>query len=109
MTRISILYPRIEHGHFDFDYYLSRHMPRAIELLSAHAGFRGATVERGVAGVEPGTSPGYVAACFLSFDSAEAFMAAFTPHAQELQGDMPHYTNIAAEIQFNEVLLDGAK
>lgn len=36
----------------------------------------------------------------------DAFIAAFTPHAEELQGDMEHYTNIPADIQFNEILIE---
>lgn len=33
------------------------------------------------------------------------FMAAFTPHAAVLQGDMPNYTDIEPVIQINEVLI----
>ena len=105
MIKISILYPNIAGGRFDFDYYLSKHMPRSIELLSAHSGFRGVSVERGLGGTEPGSPPKYIAACFYTFDALESFMAAFMPHAGELQGDMPRYTNIPAEIQFNEIVI----
>ena len=54
---------------------------------------------------EPGSPPEYVAACFYTFDTVESFVAAFLPHAQELQGDMPRYTNITPEIQFNEIVI----
>lgn len=106
MVKVSILYPAREGGRFDFDYYASRHMPRSIELLGAHPGFRGVTVERGIGGTAPGSSPRYLAACFYEFESVEAFVAAFMPHAAELQGDMQHYTDIPAEIQFNEIVID---
>lgn len=106
MVKVSILYPRTANGRFDFDYYTSRHMPRSIELLGAHPGFRGVTVERGMGGTEPNSPPKYVAACFYTFDSVDSFVAAFMPHADELQGDMQHYTDIPAEIQFNEVLIE---
>lgn len=105
MIKISITYPNTAGGRFDFDYYLSSHMPRSIELLSAHPGFRGVTVERGLGGAEPGSSPQYIAACFYTFDTLESFVSAFSPHAVELQGDMPRYTDIPAEIQFNEILV----
>src|SRR5262245_12163556 len=72
MIKISILYPNIAGGRFDFDYYLSKHMPRSIELLSAHSGFRGVTVERGLGGTEPGSPPKYIAACFYTFDALES-------------------------------------
>jgi uncharacterized protein (TIGR02118 family) len=106
MVKISILYPNLAGGRFDFDYYLSKHMPRSIELLGAHPGFRGVTVERGVGGAEPGAPPKYLAACFYTFDSLDSFFAAFMPCALELQGDMSNYTDVPAEIQFNEILIE---
>jgi uncharacterized protein (TIGR02118 family) len=36
-------------------------------------------------------------------DSAEAFQAAFAPHAQEIMGDIPNYTDIDPTIQISEV------
>jgi len=41
--------------------------------------------------------------CHYYFDSLENFMAAFMPHAKELQGDIVNYTNIEPTIQINEV------
>jgi hypothetical protein len=43
--------------------------------------------------------------CHFLFESVEAFMAAFLPHAPELQGDIPNYTNVSPLIQINEVLI----
>ncbi len=103
MTRISILYPNS--GKFDMDYYLSTHMPRSIALLSKGKGYRGVSVERGIGGAAPGSAPEFVALCHYQFDSAEDFMAAFMPHAAELQGDMPNYTGIAPIIQVSEVAI----
>ena len=106
MIKVSILYPNFVGSRFDFDYYVAKHMPRSIELLSACPGFRGVTVERGVGGTEPDSPPKYLAACFYSFDTIDSFVSAFMPHADELQGDMSHYTNIPVEIQFNELLIE---
>jgi len=39
------------------------------------------------------------------FDTADNFMAAFLPHAAELQGDMPNYTDIEPIIQISEVAI----
>jgi uncharacterized protein (TIGR02118 family) len=39
----------------------------------------------------------------LYFDSAEAFQAAFAPHAQAIMADIPNYTNIQPAIQISEV------
>lgn len=101
MVRINILYPL--GGRFDMDYYLNTHMPRSIELLGAGKGYRGVSVERGLGGAEPGSAPAFVALCQYAFDSLDDFMSAFLPHADELKGDMKHYTDIEPVIQFSEV------
>jgi uncharacterized protein (TIGR02118 family) len=103
MVKISILYPETSGSTFDMDYYLHIHMPMSIGCLSAHGGYRGVSVERGVAGQDPGAPPAFVALCHFLFESAEDFVAAFTPHAALLQGDMPNYTNIVPVIQISAV------
>ncbi len=105
MTRISIFYPQTTGSRFDFRYYTDTHMPLAIRLLSAHPGYRGVSVERGLSYPGSGTIAAYVAMCHFQFESAEAFMAAFAPHAATLQADIPNYTDIAPVIQLSEILL----
>jgi uncharacterized protein (TIGR02118 family) len=105
MTRITILYPNAPGARFDMTYYLEQHMPRSIALLSAHPGFRGVWVDRGVGGGAPEMAAPHVALCQYLFDSAEGFIAAFTPHAAELQGDIGNYTDIAPVIQISEVVI----
>ena len=105
MVRISILYPNKKGSRFDMAYYIERHMPQSIRLLSAHPGFKGVSVEKGLGGAAPGSEAAYVAMCHFLFDSVEAFMSAFAPHAPELQGDIPNYTDVAPLIQVNEVLI----
>jgi uncharacterized protein (TIGR02118 family) len=90
---------------FDMAYYVEKHMPMSIRLLSPHPGFRGVSVEKGVAGAPPGSAPAYVAMCHFTFESVETFMDAFLPHAATLEGDIPKYTDVAPVIQFNEVLI----
>jgi uncharacterized protein (TIGR02118 family) len=105
MVNVSILYPNQDGARFDFKYYTEVHMPRAIQLLSAHPGFRGVSVERGVGGGAPGSAPAYIALCHFQFTTAEAFLAAFMPNAAELQNDMPNYTSIEPIIQVSDVLI----
>jgi uncharacterized protein (TIGR02118 family) len=102
MVRITILYPQTPHSRFDMDYYLGTHMPMSLRLLRTHAGFRALSVERGTAGPDAAPAP-FVAACHYLFESAEAFMSAFAPHAAELQGDIANYTDIAPVIQVGVV------
>jgi len=105
MIKISILYPNTPGSRFDLKYYVETHMPMSIDLLGAHPGFKGVSVEQGLGGLIPGSEAAYVAMCHFLFDSLEDFIAAFTPHAALLQGDMPNYTDIEPVIQFNEVLI----
>ena len=105
MIKISILYPNRVGCRFDLTYYIHTHMPRSIELLGAHPGFRGVSVEHGVGGAFPGTAASYIALCHFQFDSAEDFLAAYLPHAENLQADMVNYTDLEPLIQVNEVLI----
>jgi uncharacterized protein (TIGR02118 family) len=103
MVKISMLYPNRPGSKFEMNYYLNTHMPMSIERLSVHQGYRGVSVERGLAGDAPDSDPTYVAMCHYLFDSLEDFLAAFTPHATLLQGDMPNYTDVMPVIQVSAV------
>jgi uncharacterized protein (TIGR02118 family) len=103
MVTISILYPNRNGSKFDLEYYINTHMPMSIERLSLHAGFKGVSVARGMAGGMPGSEPAFVAMCQYLFDSLEDFLAAFNPHAVFLQGDMVNYTDIEPIIQISAV------
>jgi len=104
MIKISILYPNHNGARFDLRYYVDVHMPMAIELLSRHSGYRGVSVERGLGGAEPGTDAPYAALCHFQFDSVEQFAAAFAPHAAQIQGDIPKYTDIKPVVQISEMV-----
>ena len=105
MIKISILYPNNKDSRFNMRYYIDTHMPLSIGLLSTHSGFKGVSVERGLGGAMPGTDAAYIAMCHYLFNSTEDFMAAFTPHASVLQGDMSNYTDIEPIIQVSEFLI----
>jgi uncharacterized protein (TIGR02118 family) len=105
MTRISFLYPNRKDARFDIDYYAEKHMPWSIALLSAHPGFRGVSVERGVSGGAPGVGPEYVAMCHFLFESLDDFMAAVTPNLSALQADMKNYSDLQPTVQVSEVLI----
>lgn len=105
MIKISIFYPNKKGSRFDIDYYLNKHMPLSIELLSAHPGFKGVSVERGLAGGTPESDPTYLVMCHFLFDKVESFMEAFIPNSPVLQGDMPNYTDIETVIQISEVAI----
>jgi uncharacterized protein (TIGR02118 family) len=41
----------------------------------------------------------------LLFDSVESFQTGFAPHAAEIVGDVPNYTNTRPVIQVSEIAL----
>jgi uncharacterized protein (TIGR02118 family) len=105
MIKVSVFYPNKPDGRFDMEYYLKKHIPLSVELLSAAAGFQGVSVERGVGGGSRGAKATYAVMCHFVFDSFESFQAAFGPSSAKLQGDMPNYTDIEAVIQISEVVI----
>jgi|SRR5436305_490297 len=101
MIKVSIFYPNKEGGWFDLDYYLNKHIPMTIEKLGSS--LKGVSVEHGVSGVQSGTKPAYLVMCNCTFESSEAFLAAFMPHAEVLHADMPNYTDIEPMRQLSEI------
>ena len=102
MVRISILIP-MPGSRFDLSYYIEQHMPRSIELLSAHPVFASLGRE-GHCRRRAEFTPAYAAMCHFLFESTEASW----PHSSctpELQGDIPNYTDVSPVIQINEVLI----
>ena len=100
MIKVNILYPNKEDSRFDVEYYLNTHMPMSIQKLGT--ALRGVSAEQGLSAADPGSPPSYIAMCHLRFDSIEAFLEAFLPHAELLQGDIAKYTDIEPIIQFSE-------
>jgi uncharacterized protein (TIGR02118 family) len=103
MIKVSVLYPGRAGSTFDMDYYLNRHIPMVLAKLGAAC--KTAAVEQGFAGATPGSPPAFTAMGHLYFDSVEAFQAAFGPHAGEIMGDIPNFTNVQPTIQVSEVKL----
>src|SRR5271166_1203012 len=101
MIKVSVLYPSDKGSKFDIDYYCKSHMPMVQRKLGPAC--KSIAVERGVAGGTPDSKPTYAAMGHLYFDSAEAFQAAFGPHAKEIMADIPNYTDIPPTIQISEV------
>ena len=100
MIKVNILYPNNEGTWFDLDYYCKVHMPMSIWMLSP--ALKGVSFESGLSGTTPGSKPTYIALCHLRFESVDAFLAAFNPHAEGLQRDIAKFTNVEPVIQFSE-------
>lgn len=103
MIRASFLYVGRSGGRFDFGYYLKQHVPFSEHLLSA-SGLVRLEVDRGVSGEEAGSTPRYVCAAHLYFESAEAFYEAMALHGDELGNDVPNYTDLEIDTQVSEII-----
>ncbi len=101
MIKVSVLYPNDEGKKFDMEYYCSKHMPMVQQKLGAAC--KSVAVEQGLGGAEPGSRATYIGMGHLYFDTVEAFQSAFGPHAKEIMGDLPNYTDIQPLIQISEV------
>jgi uncharacterized protein (TIGR02118 family) len=101
MIKVSVMYPSGQGHTFDMGYYTGKHIPMV--KLKLGTALKGVAVEQGIAGGEPGAPPAFLAFGHLYFDAVEAFQAAFGPHASEILGDIPNYTNIKPVLQISEV------
>jgi uncharacterized protein (TIGR02118 family) len=104
VIRLTILYPNSEGATFDIDYYLNTHVPLSKRLQSPS--LKSFAVDHGFGTGVPDEKPPFLVIANLVYDSMEAFIEAFMPHMEELQGDIGNYTNVVPIIQFSEILLD---
>ena len=103
MIRVMVAYPDGPGAKFDMGYYTSKHMPMVQQKCGLAC--KSIAAEQGLGGGEPGSKATYQAIGYLVFDSVAAFQEAFTPHAAEILGDIPNYTNIKPIIQISEITL----
>jgi uncharacterized protein (TIGR02118 family) len=102
MIVATVMYPKSEHSRFDFDYYLTKHIPLLKERLEP-LGLKGVRLMHGT-GMSDGSSPVFEVVAELEFSSLEALRDAFARHGGELMADIPNYTNVQPGIQFNELM-----
>ena len=100
--KISILYPQGEGTSFDMDYYVNKHMPMVAELFGDP--LIGYHIEKGITGRSPEDPLPYAAIGIFYFETLEAYQNAFAPHADQILGDIPNYTDIQPVVQIGEVM-----
>ena len=100
MIRVSVFYP--QGGKFDPEYYVNNHL----KLIAEKCGpaLLKAEMDKGVAGMAPGTPAPYVAIGHLYFNSVPEFLGAFAPAAGAIMADVPNYTDARPEIQISEIV-----
>ena len=103
MIKVSVMYPNNPGSHFNHEYYRVTHMPLVKARMADKLKYY--TVDKGLGGGTPGEPATYAAMGHLFCDSVEAFQAGFGPHAEEILGDIPNYTDITPVIQISEVVV----
>ena len=104
MIKVSVMYPNSAGARFDHTYYRDKHMPLVKTRMGDFCLYY--TVDKGIAGGTPGSSPPYVGMCHIFSDSVERFQAGFGPHAKEILADIANYTDLTPVMQISEVVVD---
>ena len=104
MIRVRFSYPNKPGSHFNADYYINVHMPLAIRLLGS--ALKHVSAEIGISSAMPDQPPLNAAMCAFDFESVQAFTEAVMPHYQQLQADIPNYTDIEPIVQINEIRIE---
>ena len=102
MIKVSVLYPNEPGKIFDMSYYLGTHIPLVKKLLGKAC--TNTSVEKGISGGAPGSPATYTTMGHLYFDKVQDFVDSFTPHAVEITGDLPNFTDITPVLQISEVM-----
>lgn len=105
MIRITLVYRDSQGAHFDFDYYVNRHVEMSRRLLS-DCGLISIEVEQCLRTLD-GKKSNVVCIAHVDFENEEALAKALEAHGADLMADFPNYTNIDPEIYVCSVLTSG--
>src|SRR5262245_27511024 len=103
MIKVSVMYPGRSDARFDHGYYRTKHLPLIKSRMGAALKYY--TIDKGLADGEGKPPSAYVAMCHLLCDSVEEYQSGFGPHAQEIRGDIPNFTDVTPIVQISEVVV----
>jgi uncharacterized protein (TIGR02118 family) len=98
------MYPYAAGARFDHDYYRDKHMPMVKQKMGETCKYY--TVDRGIAGGAPGSTPTYIGMCHIFCDSVADFEKGFNPNAREILADIQNYTDLSPILQISEVTVE---
>lgn len=104
MIKLSVMYPYAPDARFDHAYYRDVHLPMLAACMGEHLLYY--SIETGLAGLQPGSPPTYVALCHLYCASVEALMAGALPHGAQFAADVANFTDIVSVQQISEVVVE---
>jgi len=106
MIKVSVMYPNKPGARFDHDYYRTKHVPLIKSRMGAALKYY--TIDKALMDSEGKPLGAYVAMCHLLCDSLDAYQASFGPHAQEIRGDIPNFTDGTSIHQISEVVVENS-
>lgn len=102
MVRVTAFYAHSDDAHFDWDYYINKHLPMVRELLGDK--LLRMEVDRGLHGVAAGLPPMFMAMARLDFESQEVLQELMLSAVPKIVADIPNYTSVALQIQVSELV-----
>lgn len=102
MIRITVMYPS-NTGEFNFDYYTQKHLPLVNRLFEPY-GLVGAEIDKGIGAERFGKAAPFIAICYFTFNSMEKMLKGMVNHFQEMEADVPNFTDINSTYQISEIL-----
>lgn len=92
MIKLSVMYPNETGVRFDMDYYVNQHL--AMIRRTVGDVLKRVEVDEGLSAGAPGSEAPFRAVAHLYFESMDAFMTSFAPHAKEFSADVPNFTDL---------------
>lgn len=105
MFAVVMLYPQTSDSHFNFDYYISTHLPRIREIFK-DLGLVRAEIQAGIASAMPGSESPYSCICTFTFETLEGYGQGFAQEGAWIMGDIHNYTNVQPLIQISNIMIE---
>lgn len=103
MIVVSVMYPHQDGARFDWDYYLSVHLPLVRDAFGA-TGMASANALKGLPAAD-GSPPPFTAIAMLRFPDMAAVAATMGgPRAAEVMADLKNFTDMTPMRQVSEFL-----
>ena len=92
---------------FDYDCYRGIHMPLVRRMLGERCSYY--TIDNGLSGAEPRSTPAYVAMCHVFSNPIQAYAAGMERGGAVILADIPGFTGLTPIIQVSDVVVGYAE
>jgi uncharacterized protein (TIGR02118 family) len=101
MIRISVVYPNIADSKFDFDYYVSTHMPLVAKLYGEF-GLQSWQTDKGIS-MSSKVPADFLVACYLCFDTMDNVKLALKTNGAQVMADVANFTDLEPGVSFAQI------